>query len=120
MNTRQEMIKLLEPILEDCQRHGEWIDSYTGTDVDDGFKEMTNNIQQVINSLREPDPKVISLLRAINAYNDQVKAYEKLLHTITGNMSKARMLLLENSNNNEVIDDWIKANTKETHNENQD
>jgi len=120
MLDRQEMVKLLEPVLEDCQRHGEWIDSCTRTDVDDGFKEMANDIQQVINSLREPDPKVISLLRAINQFDETIKGYTKTLHLIAANINKARLQLIEDANYNEVTDAWIKTNTKETHNENQD
>ena len=116
MLDRQEMVKLLETVIQSCEIEG---CNALGQETDDAprFNTMANDIQQVINSLREPDPKVISLLRAINQFDETIKGYTKTLHLIAANINKARLQLIEDANYNEVTDAWIKANLGVFHNE---
>ena len=107
MKTRAELIELLQPLLDEETR---WLKE---NDYHEGYSpSRANELRLVIDALKEPDPKVISLLRAINTLDESVKGYEKTLHLMAGNINKARRRLVEDANYNEAIDDLVEANIK--------
>ncbi len=111
MNTRQELIELLQTVLADC-RTCERSPLTQDNDHAGCFKAMAYSVQEAIDFLKEPDPKVIQLLRAINNLSDQLKPIEKTLHVMAANLNRARTQLVQDANYNETVDQWVEANLK--------
>ena len=76
--TRQQIAKLLEPVLEDCTDYS-WCDDFNANNIGALFDTMAEYVQQAIDALNEPDPRVISLTQTINQMYDESINVEKLL-----------------------------------------